>query len=61
MKLARTMTYSDFHLFDDRVIPGKMRIVPSDKPEEFTEVTYDEVQFDVKLKENTFTLRNLQR
>jgi len=61
VELARTMSFSDFKKFDDRVLPSSARMVPADKPDEFTEVTYEEIKFNIKLKDNLFTLRNLQR
>jgi len=60
-ELARTMTFTDFKKFDDRVLPGSMRIVPTDKPDEYTEVKYEKIKFNIKLKDKLFTLRNLQR
>jgi outer membrane lipoprotein-sorting protein len=61
LELARTMTFSDFKKFDDRVLPETTRMVPTDKPDEFTEMKYEKIKFNVKLKDKLFTLRNLQR
>jgi hypothetical protein len=36
-------------------------MVPTDKPDEFTEMKYEKIKFNVKLKDKLFTLRNLQR
>ncbi len=61
LELARTMTFSGFKKFSGRLVPSIMLIVPADKPEEFTQVTYLEMAFDVKLADRLFSLRNLQR
>ena len=61
LEQARSMTFSDFKKMDDRVIPWTMRVVPTDKPDEYTEVRYDEVEFDVNVKDSMFTLRSLQK
>jgi outer membrane lipoprotein-sorting protein len=61
MELARTMTFSKFKTMHGRLLPSVMRIVPTDKPDEFTEFGYDEIKFDLELKDSKFSLRNLQR
>ncbi len=61
LEQARTLTFSDFKKMDDRLIPWTMRMVPIDKPDEYTEVRYDEVEFDVNVKDGMFTLRSLQK
>jgi outer membrane lipoprotein-sorting protein len=61
MKLARTMTFSKFGNRGGRYIPVEMTIVPADKPGESTLVRYDEIEFDVPLDDDLFSLRSLQR
>ncbi len=61
MNLARTMVFSAPQKMGDRIVPSLMRVVPTDKPSEFTEVKYDEMKFDVKLSNQQFSLRALQR
>jgi len=61
LRLARTLTFSDVRRLGGRDIPALMRIVPADKPQEATEVRYDEVEFDLPLDEGLFSLRSLQR
>jgi hypothetical protein len=60
-KLARTMTFSDIKKMGDRTLPSVAKMVPADKPNEFTELVYQEVRFDVPLADDMFTLRNLER
>jgi hypothetical protein len=59
-RLVRTMDMSDFTQVGDRRLARTMRLVPADKPQELTEVTYDEMVFDVKLPPSTFTLQALK-
>ncbi|MDX1384213.1 MAG: outer membrane lipoprotein-sorting protein, partial [Thermoanaerobaculia bacterium] len=59
--LARTMTLSEIDREGDRIFPRRSRIVPADKPGEYTEMIYDEIRFDVELPADTFSLRSLRR
>lgn len=59
--LARTLTFSRFHRFGDRLIPARMDVQPVDKPGESTVVTYEEIEFDVPLNDDIFSIRNLQK
>jgi outer membrane lipoprotein-sorting protein len=61
LKLARTMTFSDIKKFGDRLLPAYARMVPSDKPQEYTEMSYQEIRFDVPLDDDLFTIRSLER
>lgn len=61
MKLARTMSFSDFREMGGRMMPARMTIVPADKPKESTTVIYESLAFDAPLDKGTFSLRNLQR
>lgn len=60
-KLIRTMVYSDVGVLGGRKMPKRMKMVPQDKPGEYTEVIYEELQFDIKLSERTFSLQALRR
>jgi len=60
MELARTMRFSDVKDIGDRKLPVSMIVIPADKPDESTEVTYDEINFNVEIDEEFFSLRNLQ-
>ena len=61
LTLARTMVFSKIGLLGGRSLPAKMLIIPEDKPKEKTEVTYDDIDFDLELPKDTFSLRNLQK
>ncbi len=58
--LARTMAFSDIRELGGRLVPCKMTLLPADKPEEFTEITYDSLAFDVEIPAGTFTLQALK-
>ena len=59
-ELVRTMTFFDYRDLGGRLVPATMRVVPEDKPDEFTEVRYSELEFDVDLDEEFFSLRRLR-
>ena len=59
--LSRTMTYSEFVEFDDRLVPAVMDMHPADKPDERTSIRYEELEFDIDIDRSFFSLRNLQR
>jgi hypothetical protein len=60
-KAVRKMLFTDIKTMGGRLLPGIMKIVPYDKPGEFTEVIYLDIAFDTELPETFFSLRNLQR
>jgi len=59
-ELVRTMTFFDYRELGGRLVPAAMRVVPEDKPGEFTEFRYSELEFDVDLDEAFFSLRRLR-
>ncbi len=61
MEKARTLKFTDIRQFDDRRVPAVMRMEPEDAPDEFTEVEYQKVKFDVDLADRRFSLRSLKR
>jgi outer membrane lipoprotein-sorting protein len=61
LELARTMIFEDVRKLGGRTLPALMKIVPADKPNEYTEFRYEKVEFNIKLDQEIFSLRNLQR
>lgn len=61
MSLARTMYFGDIGPLGDRVLPRVMRIVPEANPDEMTEITYEQMTFDLVLPAGTFSIRSLKR
>ena len=60
-EVARTMTFSDVKMVQGKLRPMTMRVVPADKPDERTEVVYDEIEFDANLSDGFFSLGKLRR
>ena len=58
--LMRTLTFGDYRRFGERLVPAVMRMVPEDEPGEFTEVIYEDLEFDVDLTPDFFSLRQLR-
>jgi outer membrane lipoprotein-sorting protein len=60
-ELARTMTFEDIRDVDGKLVPFKMKLLPADEPDEFTEVIYGDLAFDIELDDSIFTLAALKR
>lgn len=61
MEIARTMTFSEVRVLAGMLRPTVMRIVPSDKPEEYTQLIYSDLEFDIELSDSFFSLARLKR
>ncbi|MBT8407903.1 MAG: outer membrane lipoprotein-sorting protein [Deltaproteobacteria bacterium] len=61
LRLARTMTFSQVSQLGGRLLPAVVAMVPEDKPEESTVIHYKEIDFDIDLKDDFFSLRTLQK
>lgn len=61
MVLARTLTFGDIKEMGGRTIPAVMHMVPADKPDEFTELVYKKIEFDIDLQDSQFSLMQLRR
>jgi outer membrane lipoprotein-sorting protein len=59
-KVARIMTYSEVKTFGRRTIPTVMAMVPQTKEGYKTILRYKDIQFDLALKDDIFSLRALQ-
>jgi hypothetical protein len=60
-KPRRTMEFSDYREMGGRLVPARMRMTPEDRPEEYTEMHYREIRFDIPIPEATFSLGALRR
>lgn len=58
--LARRMTYGELKKVGWRTFPMKLTIIPSDKGRQ-TSITYEAIEFDVDVPDDTFSLRRLQQ
>lgn len=60
-ELANTMELDQITRFGDREIPARITVIPADKDNERTILTYQAMDFDIDIDEGFFTQRNMQR
>ncbi len=60
-RLARTMTFDDVRVLGGRRIPAHLTLVAAEAEGQRTEMRYLEVQFDVPLSDDTFSLSRLEQ
>lgn len=58
--IARTMSFGQLKQVGWRTFPSKMTVLPSEADRE-TSITYESIEFDVPIDEQTFSLRRLQQ
>ena len=58
--LSRTLEFTNIQLMDGKIIPTLMTIIPAYEPDESTTVKWKEIQFDVAIDDDFFSLRKLQ-
>ena len=61
MTMVRTMRFSGIRVMGGRKLASVLRIVPEDKPGEYTELVYNEMEFDIDLKDSFFSIARLKR
>jgi hypothetical protein len=61
MQVARTFTFTDMKLLAGQLRPAVMRVIPAEKPEEFTEFIYESLEFDIYISERFFSVSKLKR
>lgn len=59
-KLMRELFFKDIKKFGNREMPAVMELIPTNKKGRKTILRYLEAEFDIKLDNNIFTLRNLR-
>jgi len=57
----RTMSFDKIITQDERILPARLILTPVDKPGESTIVEYLEMNFNLALDDNMFSLQSLQR
>jgi hypothetical protein len=60
MDLARYMVFSEFKFMYDRITPTVMRMIPLDEEGRYTEIIYVDMEYDIELDDDVFSLQNLQ-
>ena len=61
MNIARTITFSGIEFLAGRPRPKVMRVVPADKPDEYTELVYEVLELDIQINDEFFSLMHLKR
>jgi len=61
LAIARTFTFTGLKHMAGLLRPSVMRVIPADKPEEFTEVVYESLELDIELNDDFFSIANLKR
>jgi hypothetical protein len=61
MELIRTMTFDKPKTMDNRLFPTVLRVTPEDKPDEFTELVYEKMKFNIDLDDAFFSISRLKR
>jgi len=59
--LVNTMTLSEIKNMDGRNIPTRLEMVPTEEPENMTIIEYLDLEFDIDISENFFSLQNMKR
>ena len=59
--LMRELRFSAYTTLGGRLVPARMVMQPQDKPQEQTVIVYDDLEFDIPIAADTFSLRNLER
>ena len=59
--LSRTLEFTDIQTMNGKMIPTLMSISPADEPNESTIVRWEEIQFDITIDDEFFSLRKLQQ
>ena len=60
-RLARTMRFDEIRTFGTRRIPAHLTLVPEDVEGQRTEMRYLDMQFDVLVPDETFSLSRLEQ
>ncbi|GAV21172.1 hypothetical protein MMIC_P2152 [Mariprofundus micogutta] len=61
MQLARTFTFSDMKLLGGKERPAVLRVVPADKPDEYTEFIYEQLELNIPVSDAMFNKSSLKR
>ncbi len=60
-ELVNTMELTDISTFGDRQIPTRITVIPADKENERTILTYQALEFDIDIDYDFFSRANMQR
>lgn len=60
MELARTFTFTDMRMLGGRERPAVLRVVPADKPGEYTEFIYEQLELNIPVGDDLFSIASLK-
>ncbi|WP_415718953.1 outer membrane lipoprotein-sorting protein [Maridesulfovibrio sp.] len=60
MLKVRTISFDNVQVMDGHILPLRMTVQPEDKPDERTVLTYTNLDFDISIKEDFFSLSKLK-
>jgi len=60
-QLVRTMLFSRLETHDKRLVPMRMTLQPTDKPNESTVVEYESIHFNIPINDDVFSIQRLKR
>jgi hypothetical protein len=55
------MTFSRFEMLGGKIRPKVMKVVPADKPDEYTELIYEDLELNIVLEDHFFSISSLKR
>ncbi len=61
MLKVRSISFDDVQVMDGHIIPLRMTVQPEDKPDERTVLTYTNIDFDISIQEDFFSLFKLKQ
>ncbi len=61
LNVARTMEFSDVKEMGGRRLPASFKVVPADKPQEYTKLVYERISFNQDLSDSFFSVGRLRR
>ncbi len=60
-ELINTEILSDIKKMDDRIMPTHLEMIPEDKPGQKTIMVFDNLHFNIDIKESFFSIQNMKR
>jgi len=60
-ELVNTLVLSDIKNMDGRTLPTRLEMIPADNPKQKTVIEYLNLEFDIGLKEDFFSMQNMKR
>lgn len=61
LKVARTLNFEKIKKLGGKRMPSVLRMVPADKPGEYTQLVYEELNFNIGIKDSFFSLAQLRK